>query len=442
MSNNHSDEETRINVQALQQEWIEQISQSTTSGAQAASRSQTVFLQQRQQALARLAGMIGQALPQGQSFTGQPALYTSEQLDAFGLGSIADCLGPDYRVFDTKRAPRIPNSELKLMTRVVSLEGERGQFYKPAAIEVEYDVPADAWFCRENAYPRPQYSIYMEIALQPCGFLSAWLGTMLPFADLNMYFRNLDGSATLVRDLDVRGKTLSTRAELLSTSISGTTTIQKFHFSIACEGQVLYEGESVFGYFPEEGMARQLGLDGGRETYPSLLNAPPAGKRINPLQMKPDPSRPYLRLPLERLGYLDEAVVDLQGGRYGKGMVFGRQLIRPDDWFYACHFHQDPVMPGSLGVEAIFQALQLYAIENNLGARFHSPRFGLPEATAMQWKYRGQIVPQNKAMLLEAHIRQVEEQPGRTILTADASLWADSIRIYEITGASVALLEG
>ena len=48
-----------------------------------------------------------------------------------------------------------------------------------------------------------------------------------------------------------------------------------------------------------------------------------------------------------------------KGGRYGKGYVYASRPVNPQDWFYPFHFYQDPVMPGSLGVEAILEAMQV-----------------------------------------------------------------------------------
>ncbi|MDP7175542.1 MAG: hypothetical protein QF647_04965, partial [SAR324 cluster bacterium] len=52
--------------------------------------------------------------------------------------------------------------------------------------------------------------------------------------------------------------------------------------------------------------------------------------------------------------------------------------------------------------------------------------------TKVMWKYRGQIVPQNKFMQLELHVKNIEEKDGQLIISADANLWREELRIYEI----------
>jgi 3-hydroxymyristoyl/3-hydroxydecanoyl-(acyl carrier protein) dehydratase len=404
------------------------------------SQAQAQFLETRRAGLNQMAHIIaGQVL--GNSSLSKQPLMDSRQLDEFGRGSLTACLGPAYAVYEGRRVPRIPNGELKLMSRVMDLQGAPRNFEQPASVVTEFDVPADAWFLRDNAFPDIPYSVWMEMALQPCGILSAWMGSMLSEPDIDYYFRNLDGWTELVSDLDVRGKTITARAELLSSVSTGDTIIQKYAFELSSTGIPLYRGESSFGYFSPQAMSRQLGLDAGRQSRPG--NASLAGNLLDVRRyMQPAADQPNYRLPGGKLALLNHTAVLSEGGRYGKGCVYARKEINPSDWFYDCHFFMDPVMPGSLGVEAIHQALQAYAIEAGLGSRYSSPHFGLPAGQRMHWKYRGQITPSHHVMELEAHITGIEQANNQVIVRADASLWVDNIRIYEVKQAAISLLEG
>jgi len=77
-----------------------------------------------------------------------------------------------------------------------------------------------------------------------------------------------------------------------------------------------------------------------------------------------------------------------------------------------------------------------------LGIGFMSPRFSLHSGSAMQWKYRGQITRSHQKMQIEVQIRNVQSAPGHTVVVADASLWADSKRIYEIINIGMDIREG
>lgn len=108
------------------------------------------------------------------AFSMAPAIFTSSQLDAFGTGKISDCLGPAFAQYDQRRIPRIPNGDLKMMSRITAIQGQPQRFDLPATVTAEYDLPWDAWFLQDGLTEMP-FSLWMETALQPCGFLSAYL---------------------------------------------------------------------------------------------------------------------------------------------------------------------------------------------------------------------------------------------------------------------------
>jgi 3-hydroxymyristoyl/3-hydroxydecanoyl-(acyl carrier protein) dehydratase len=355
----------------------------------------------------------------------RPVVYDRAQLAEFATGRVSACFGPDFSIFDGQRVPRIPSGELMLMTRVTEIQGQRNDFTVPASIVTEYDAAPDDWFFLENTYSGTPYSVLMEMALQPCGLLSAHLGTMRLFpvgADAEVrLFRNLDGFAVLLATPDLRGKTVTASARMLAHIASGPTVIQKFSFELSCEGVPFYRGESTFGYFSEAAMQAQAGLDRGAaalrwtDQYPAAV---------------PAPARP----PAAPGSYLDllETVSLYPGGAFGQGCAAGQRAVHPADWFYRCHFLGDPVMPGSLGVEAMLQAIQAWALQSGLVRP--DARFALATGQRVEWKYRGQITPAHRQMNLEAHLHPAAPGPQGTTLTANASLWVDSLRIYEVKG--------
>jgi 3-hydroxymyristoyl/3-hydroxydecanoyl-(acyl carrier protein) dehydratase len=283
----------------------------------------------------------------------------------------------------------------------------------------------------------------MEMALQPCGFLSAWLGSILPYPDVDFYFRNLDGQGRILKDIDVGGKTVVNRVRLLSSAAIQGIIIQKFGFELACEGDPFYQGEAAFGYFTPQALANQMGLDGGREAAPWYQQGQQSSVDMRTVTgwQRATPDKPHYRLANEQLDFLDEFLIVERGGQYGQGYVHARRRIDPQDWFFSCHFYQDPVMPGSLGVEAILQAMQIYALEQDLGRHLNSPRFEQVLDHEIVWKYRGQITPDNKHMHLEVHISSIDTRDEQVTIIGDASLWKEDLRIYEVKQATIRLLE-
>lgn len=397
-----------------------------------AARAHQAFLASRSAGLQQLSSLLRL---QQRALAGQPAvasparppaLFSTGDLVEFATGSMGRCFGPEFEVFTGRRHPRIPNGDLMLMSRVITIQGVRGKHDQPAEILTEYDVPAAAWFL-DPANPVIPVSILMEISLQPCGLLSAYLGTALIAPEIDFFFRNLDGQCQVLANPDLRGQTITCRARQLSTISNGTTIIQRYTFELSSGGQPFFKGESAFGYFSPDAMSRQAGLDGGGSTAP--LYAPSQPSANLPLQ-------PVFRSLDQRMQLVDSAQFVPGAGKHGGGLVHAAKVLSPNAWFYRCHFHGDPVMPGSLGVEAIFQALQAYA--RSIFPR-ESGRWVLTTSTPMNWKYRGQVLQQHKNLQVEIHLRLPVQNVPSISLFGDASLWVDGDRIYEIKQAGISL---
>ena len=244
-----------------------------------------------------------------------------------------------------------------------------------------------------------------------------------------------------------RYEDLENEVDLLSTVTSGNTIIQEHKFSLSCNGEKFFEGDTVFGYFTDEALFNQIGLDGGKKVVPWIfenhlenfvlfnLNSEDFSKKWG---KKSEYEHFYLCE--GQLSFSDEIRVVIDGGKYNKGYVYARKEVNPGDWFFPYHFYQDPVMPGSLGVEAIIQALQAYALQKKLGESFRSPCFS-PVLSKVVWKYRGQIIPTNKYMQLEVHVKKIEEKDGEIVLIADANLWKEDLRIYKISNIVLGISE-
>lgn len=379
--------------------------------------------------------------------------FTPHHMNEFVVGSIAKCFGEEYQIYDCegRHFPRIPNGALQLISRVLKIDGKRHDFKSVASILSQYDVPHDAWYFTQNSHPGEMpYSIIMEIALQTCGFLAMYLGTPLLKPEQNFFYRNLDGVGTLVRRLDLRGKIIENNARLISTTVSGNTILQKFEFELSADKKVFYKGSTVFGCFLLEALKNQLGLDNGKILPPwheenNITNRVTkklclSSKECQEQFYSEKSDKPYYRLSGGQLEFLDEVITVENGGKAGMGYVYANKRINPTDWFYSCHFKDDPVMPGSMGVEAIIEALKIFVINSNLGAEFTSPYF-TNGVGSISWKYRAQIVQTNKQMSLEVHIKAIERNSNSIKVIADANLRSDGLRIYEIKDVSVEITD-
>ena len=138
-----------------------------------------------------------------------------------------------------------------------------------------------------------------------------------------------------------------------------------------------------------------------------------------------------LTLPAKALRVIDriEAYVP-DGGPKGLGSIKATKRVDPDEWFFDAHFYQDPVLPGSLGIESFIQLLK-YVARQRWPHLVASHRFGLLPGKPHTWVYRGQILPKNRLITVEVVVTDIKEHPRPTIM-ADGYLQVDGLYIYKM----------
>ena len=131
-------------------------------------------------------------------------------------------------------------------------------------------------------------------------------------------------------------------------------------------------------------------------------------------------------LMMDRITHIDEA-----GGTYNKGHILAELDIKPDLWFFECHFKNDPVMPGCLGLDAMWQMVGFY-----LGWLGHPGRgraLGVGEV-----KFTGQVLPTGKIVQYQIDIKRVIAR-GLVMGIADATMSVDGREIYVAKNLRVGL---
>jgi 3-hydroxymyristoyl/3-hydroxydecanoyl-(acyl carrier protein) dehydratase len=371
---------------------------------------------------------------------GEPAILSEFHLAHACRGDQGTALGPEFARYTGRKATRPPDRGLLLVDRVMELDAQRGQLNR-GTIRTEYDSPADSWYYQDTANASMPNCVYMETSLQSSLVLGYHMGTTLAMPDATVSLRNLGGTATVLREVDLRDKTITEHASLLSTSLVPGASLQGFGYTQSADGEPYYRGETLFGYFSDAAMANQTGLDAG-QYRPTWLEAQPAPPRTRVIDVAGRRAAPAARLASRRhLALLDEIGVVDGGGQFGLGYLWSTRAIDPADWFFARHFHYDPVVPGSLGVEAVLHAMQEWLLDGGHADGLRDPGFVLPAGLPFTWKYRGQLVPADGQFTLEVHVKSVERRPGRVRAVAEASLWKPGLRIYHLTGAAVELRE-
>ncbi|MEX2444218.1 MAG: bifunctional 3-hydroxydecanoyl-ACP dehydratase/trans-2-decenoyl-ACP isomerase [Alkalispirochaeta sp.] len=120
-----------------------------------------------------------------------------------------------------------------------------------------------------------------------------------------------------------------------------------------------------------------------------------------------------------------------------RGRIVAEQDVLLDAWFFQCHFRNDPVQPGCLGVDAVWQLIGLYA--GLRGARGYGRALGVKEV-----EFQGQIRPHNTMVRYEVDIRRYADLPasGSAVALGSAQVSVDGEVIYLITDAKVGIFQG
>jgi len=140
------------------------------------------------------------------------------------------------------------------------------------------------------------------------------------------------------------------------------------------------------------------------------------------------------QLPLPPMLMFDRiAQISEEGGAYGKGVIRAELDVRPDLWFFDCHFKGDPVMPGCLGLDAMWQLVGFYL--GWLGSPGRGRALGVGEV-----KFVDQVLPNVKNVVYGIDLKRVFR--GKLVLgIADGWLEADGKRIYEAKDLRVGLFQ-
>lgn len=138
------------------------------------------------------------------------------------------------------------------------------------------------------------------------------------------------------------------------------------------------------------------------------------------------------RLPVDPMLMVDRITwISAEGGAHGAGEIRAELDIDPSRWFFSCHFIDDPVMPGCLGLDAMWQLIGFHLA--------WSGHQGLGRALGVdEVRFTGQVLPTVKRVDYQIDIRRVIAR-RLVMIVGDASLSADGEQIYTAKGLRVGL---
>lgn len=369
-------------------------------------------------------------------------LFDRDKILAFAQGNPSDAFGEPYKIFDQAREiARLPRPPYFFMDAVIKADHPAWQTAPGGWIETTYKIDKDAWYFVANHSDTMPFCILLEVALQPCGWLAAYGGAALLSAD-RLHFRNLGGKAKLIKNLTRTSGTVKIRTRMTEVSKAGGMIIQNFEMDVQNRGASIYTGTTNFGFFTADALSKQVGIREPKALL-TLENNTQKSEIVfkDHAPLTPDDQNIGLNtgMPGKALRMIDKITfLDFNAGLHGQGVIQGEKQVDPDEWFFHAHFYQDPVCPGSLGVESFLQLIRFFMIRKfDLNPEQFAP--AVAENHEHEWTYRGQIIRSNSNIVVQAHISACTMDETSCRATADGTLSVDGICIYEMKNFSFSL---
>ena len=141
------------------------------------------------------------------------------------------------------------------------------------------------------------------------------------------------------------------------------------------------------------------------------------------------------KLPLPPMLMFDKiSEINEKSGNFNQGFVRAELEIKPDLWFFNCHFKEDPVMPGCLGLDAMWQLVGFY-----LGWRGEPGKGSALGVNSV--KFTGEVLKKIKIAKYEINIKRILKKEGAVVGLANGILLADEKLIYEAENLKVGLFK-
>ncbi|MDX1493365.1 MAG: hypothetical protein R3253_04850 [Longimicrobiales bacterium] len=366
-----------------------------------------------------------------------------EALLSCAWGKPSDAFGQMFTKYDgALKCPRLPGPPYHFMSSILDVDVEPGSAKEGGTLVSTFEVDPEAWYFAEGQGHMP-FAVLVEALLQPCGWFASYLN-FFKDTEGDVAFRNLDGEDCILhKPVDPEIGTLKLTTKLTRAAKAAGTSI--VFFEVTCEDD---EGPVMtlttdFGFFSPKVLEAQKGLPTtdemrARRDEESPTDPIPLKEGGGALAHLPGMASGKMRMLDEVTGFWPEA------GEAGLGRIRTYQRIHADAWYFKAHFYEDPVQPGSLGLEALVQSARALVHLKGWLDDIEDPVWEHPIVDfPLAWKYRGQVVPRNDEVITEVEALEVDVVEGESVtVKVFGTQWVDGLRIYEVPSFAIRVRAG
>lgn len=356
------------------------------------------------------------------------------------LGRAARSMGPNFAMYDDVIPTlHLPGPPYLFMSYISHLNAAPQVEKVGSSVTAVYDLGQNPWCFAENGSPTLPLCVLLEIALQPCGWLVAYVlgNTSLK----RLHFRNLDGKGVLHREIIPEDKEILTQVTLAHMSRLAGSIITKFEVICKIGDEPIFELGTTSGFFTPETMKSQEGML--IEAFEAAQVALPSNRLISIEDYLGVGTSQCARLASCKLQVIDRITGFWPtGGEKGLGYLRAEKDVKASDWYFKAHFFQDPVQPSSYGLEGMMQLLRFYMLYRK-GCKYVEGAHFEPFQTGceMEWHCLGQVVPSDSLMTIDLEIIEEGEDEKGAYVKANARLWANGKKICQMPAAGMRLIK-
>jgi 3-hydroxymyristoyl/3-hydroxydecanoyl-(acyl carrier protein) dehydratase len=378
-------------------------------------------------------------------------LYNYDQILEMTEGSMAKVLGDVYKEVDKYEVrARMPLPPYMFVSRITKINAKFGEIKAGSSIEAEYDVP---YYSIMQVNKKNVSSVVFSEAAHIGIFLAGYMG-----------IDDLSSGRARFRITDVTTKYVSERWPNAGDTIrmqfiidklirTGDMTLLICSYKVYLDNELFIDAKETGGFFTQQTLDSGAGIKGN---VPKVLNK--ASQVSNDIYKPVTAKRTYGKIDVHNFlsgdyhkclrknivnsdtpyqvckeaMFIDE-VTDMSeiGGKYGLGYIVAKKEIDSTHWSFKCHFKNDPVLPGTIMLEGISQALTFF--QTCMGIYNTEKTFVTKMKTGyeIQTKFRGEVKCASHTLVYRVDPKIVKRVDGGLLFMADGEVYCDGIQVIE-----------